>query len=224
MDGEKSVVQDEKVLKAKSGYAMLLLGIIGMLLGVAVIIAGCMVFGQTGETNTALLAGSIILGVLLIVGFILELCGLRVLNPNEAYVFALFGKYYGTIKTAGFFWVNPFCEAINPSVRPAAPVVTSSGLANPAALSGKAKKVSLKTLTLNNEKQKVNDELGNPVEIGAVVIWKVTNPTKAVINVENYKNYLSIQCDAIIRNTARDRKSTRLNSSHITRSRMPSSA
>ena len=169
---------------------MLLLGIIGMLLGVAVIIAGCMVFGQTGETNTALLAGSIILGVLLIVGFILELCGLRVLNPNEAYVFALFGKYYGTIKTAGFFWVNPFCEAINPSVRPAA-------------LSGKAKKVSLKTLTLNNEKQKVNDELGNPVEIGAVVIWKVTNPTKAVINVENYKNYLSIQCDAIIRNTAR---------------------
>ena len=152
MDGEKSVVQDEKVLKAKSGYAMLLLGIIGMLLGVAVIIAGCMVFGQTGETNTALLAGSIILGVLLIVGFILELCGLR---------------------------------------------------ANPAALSGKAKKVSLKTLTLNNEKQKVNDELGNPVEIGAVVIWKVTNPTKAVINVENYKNYLSIQCDAIIRNTAR---------------------
>ena len=62
MDGEKSVVQDEKVLKAKSGYAMLLLGIIGMLLGVAVIIAGCMVFGQTGETNTALLAGSIILG------------------------------------------------------------------------------------------------------------------------------------------------------------------
>ena len=181
MDGEKSVVQDEKVLKAKSGYAMLLLGIIGMLLGVAVIIAGCMVFGQTGETNTALLAGSIILGVLLIVGFILELCGLRVLNPNEAYVFALFGKYYGTIKTAGFFWVNPFCEAINPSVRPAAPVVTSSGLANPAALSGKAKKVSLKTLTLNNEKQKVNDELGNPVEIGAVVIWKVTNPTKGVM-------------------------------------------
>ena len=186
MDGEKSIVQDEKVLKAKSGYAMLLLGIIGMLLGVAVIIAGCMVFG-----------------VLLIVGFILELCGLRVLNPNEAYVLALFGKYYGTIKTDGFFWVNPFCEAINPSVRPAAPVVTSSGLANPAALSGKAKKVSLKTLTLNNEKQKVNDELGNPVEIGAVVIWKVTNPTKAVINVENYKNYLSIQCDAIIRNTAR---------------------
>lgn len=50
---------------------------------------------------------------------------------------------------------------------------------------------------MNNEKQKVNDELGNPVEIGAVVIWKVENPTKAVINVENYKSYLSIQCDSL---------------------------
>lgn len=61
----------------------------------------------------------------------------------------------------------------------------------------------MRTMTLDNKKQKVNDLLGNPVEIGAVVIWKVVNPTKAVINVENYKNYLSIQCDSIIRNTAR---------------------
>lgn len=203
MDGEKSVVPEEKVLKAKSGYVMLLLGIVGILLGAGVIVAGSMVYVQIGETNGAVLAGPIIVGILLLIGSILELCGLKVLNPNEAYVFALFGKYYGTIKTAGFFWVNPFCEAINPSVRPGGPVVTSTGIANPAAMSGKAKKVSLKTMTLNNEKQKVNDELGNPVEIGAVVIWKVMNPTKAVINVENYKNYLSIQCDAIIRNTAR---------------------
>ncbi len=68
---------------------------------------------------------------------------------------------------------------------------------------GVSRKVSLKTMTLNNEKQKVNDETGNPVEIGAVAIWQVVNPTKAVINVENYKSYLSIQCDSIIRNTAR---------------------
>ena len=61
----------------------------------------------------------------------------------------------------------------------------------------------MRTMTLDNKLQKVNDQLGNPVEIGAVVIWKVVNPTKAVINVENYKNYLSIQCDSIIRNTAR---------------------
>ena len=67
----------------------------------------------------------------------------------------------------------------------------------------KSKESVIEDTDAEQRKQKVNDELGNPVEIGAVVIWKVTNPTKAVINVENYKNYLSIQCDAIIRNTAR---------------------
>ena len=66
-----------------------------------------------------------------------------------------------------------------------------------------SKKISTKIMTLNNEKQKVNDQQGNPIEIGTIVIWQVTNPTKAVLNVENYKNYLSIQCDAITRNTAR---------------------
>ena len=152
MDGEKSVVQDEKSIESKEWICHAFTWYHRDAAWCGCDHCGMHGVCQTGETNTALLAGSIILGVLLIVGFILELCGLRVLNPNEAYVFALFGKYYGTIKTAGFFWVNPFCEAINPSVRPAAPVVTSSGLANPAALSGKAKKVSLKTLTLNNEK------------------------------------------------------------------------
>ena len=58
-------------------------------------------------------------------------------------------------------------------------------------------------MTLNNNRQKVNDSLGNPVEVGAVVIWKVSNPTQAVFNVNNYKAYLSIQCDSIIRNVAR---------------------
>lgn len=122
---------------------------------------------------------------------ILILCGLKVINPKEALVLALFGNYYGTLMKEGFFWVNPFVTAINPTVK--------------AAANGKSvnRKVSLKTMTLNNEKQKVNDETGNPVEIGAVAIWKVVNPTKAVINVENYKSYLSIQCDSIIRNTAR---------------------
>lgn len=102
---------------------------------------------------------------------------------------ALFGNYYGTLKKEGFFWVNSFVTAINS---------TRSDMTK-----AREKKVSLKTMTLDNKKQKVNDAMGNPVEIAAVVIWKVVNPTKAVINVENYKSYLSIQCDSIIRNTAR---------------------
>lgn len=71
------------------------------------------------------------------------------------------------------------------------------------ATTGKSRKVSLKTRTLNNDRQKVNDAMGNPVEIAAVVIWRVVHPTRAVLNVENFNDYLSIQCDSIIRNTTR---------------------
>ena len=101
-------------------------------------------------------------------------------------------------KTATFPFLNKlFGSAQNPQAQP--PERDSSRQER----GDKEKKVSMRTMTLDNKKQKVNDQLGNPVEIGAVVIWKVVNPTKAVINVENYKNYLSIQCDSIIRNTAR---------------------
>ncbi len=200
--GEKNEIGREKILNAKSGYGMLFLWILVLLGGIALIVLGP-IFYSRQSIGGGLLGTSIALGVILIFVSIICMCGLKVLNPNEAYVLALFGKYYGTIKKAGFFWVNPFCTALNPTVRPATPVVTANGVTRSVSVDMSNKKVSLRTMTLNNEKQKVNDELGNPVEIGAVVIWKVTNPTKAVVNVENYKNYLSIQCDAIIRNTAR---------------------
>lgn len=122
---------------------------------------------------------------LLIVSFIV-LGGFRLLRPNEAYVLTLFGKYYGTIKRDGFFWVNPFCSAVNP-----------------ARVVGVSKKLSLKAMTLNNEKQKVNDEEGNPIEISVVVIWRIVNTSRAVFNVDNYMAYISTQCDAAIRQVAR---------------------
>ncbi|MCU6746172.1 MULTISPECIES: SPFH domain-containing protein [Lachnospiraceae] len=202
MNGEEKQVGKEKAVKAKNGYGMLLLWILGMIISIGLMIAGPLLYSYE-KVNGGIMGTVLMLGIALLLISIIGLCGLKVLNPNEAYVFALFGTYYGTIKEAGFFWVNPFCTALNPTVRPAAPVVTANGSARSASVSMANKKVSLRTMTLNNEKQKVNDELGNPVEIGAVVIWKVSDPTKAVINVENYKNYLSIQCDAIIRNTAR---------------------
>lgn len=191
MSEEKNVVQNEKVISRKNGFAMLFLWLFVMAVGIA-----AFVYGFIGNVKGFLIVGGIVAFIVSIIGF----CGLKVLNPNEAYVFTIFGKYYGTIKSAGFYWVNPFCGAVNPTVK-TAPAISNQGNIN--ITSGISKKVSLKTMTLDNKKQKVNDEQGNPVEIGAVVIWKVTNPTKAVINVENYKNYLSIQCDAIIRNTAR---------------------
>ena len=131
----------------------------------------------------------VVLGVVVIVVASFMFGGLKIVNPNEALVLTLFGKYHGTIKKEGFFWVNPFCSSFNPAA------------GNMAASS--RRKISLKAMTLNNEKQKVNDEEGNPIEIGVVVIWRVVDTAKAVFDVENFVSYISTQCDAAIRQVAR---------------------
>ena len=126
----------------------------------------------------------------------------------------LFGKYVGTIREAGFYFVNPFCSAINPAaatklaqsgdIQTAKTTLNISG--ESAAISvaeASGKKISLKAMTLNNGRQKINDCLGNPVEIGIAVIWRVTDTAKAVFNVDNYKEYLSLQCDSALRNIVR---------------------
>lgn len=135
--------------------------------------------------------------------------GLKILKPNEALVLTLFGKYYGTLKGEGFFFVNPFTSAVNTGSKS-----TSSGKLSIGDQNKKGdtevtlptitnKKISLKAMTLNNDKQKVNDLLGNPIIIGIVVIWKVVNTAKAVFNVDNYTEYLSIQTDSALRNITR---------------------
>lgn len=185
---------DEKLLQAPSGYLYLFLGILLMLACLPAYIIPAVLGASARVVVFFVILGT----VLLMVGIIL-LCGLHVINPNEALVLSLFGNYYGTLTKEGFYWTNPFASGLNPSVK--IPAVTASG--NGVSVNSVSKKISTKIMTLNNEKQKVNDQQGNPIEIGTIVIWQVTNPTKAVLNVENYKNYLSIQCDAITRNTAR---------------------
>lgn len=198
---------EEKVLHPASGMMMLLVIILGLIGSIALIIfSGAVLSDVSGVLGgTGVLAGIIILCIACT-----AFAGLKVINPNEALVLALFGKYYGTLNENGFFWVNPFVTGINPTVKPAMAggvtlVKSSMGMEaeQKNTETKSSKKVSLKTMTLDNKKQKVNDELGNPIEIGTVVIWKVENSTKAVFNVENYKDYLSIQCDAITRNAAR---------------------
>lgn len=201
-------VEEKEITKARGGAA--LLGILlGFVVSVAGIILGAIMCGENGASA---------LSIIILVASILLFCvmcvlpaGLKVIHPNEAAVYTLFGKYYGTIKKAGFYYTNPFVVCYNPSAHSAVDeLVTSlSAAANSVAAaetpaqSSNNKKISTKTMTLDNRKQKVNDALGNPIIIGAAVIWKVVNPTKAVFNVENYKSFLSIQCDAIIRNNAR---------------------
>ncbi len=146
----------------------------------------------------------------------IALAGLKVIRPQEALVLTLFGEYYGTLKSQGFYWVHPFCTAINPAAKTklsqSGDVIskeTKSGLAK--ALSGATdteiettdKKISLKIMTLSNARQKINDRLGTPIEIGIAVIWRVVDTAKAVFNVDNYKEYLSLQCDTALRDIVR---------------------
>lgn len=142
------------------------------------------------------------------------LCGLKVLKPQEALVLTLFGNYIGSLKGEGFYFVNPFCVSVNPAAKTklsqSGDVKDSSALASltltgtgAATVEHVDKKLSLKIMTLNNSRQKINDCLGNPVEIGIAVTWKITDTAKAVFNVDNYKEFLSLQCDTALRNVVR---------------------
>lgn len=122
---------------------------------------------------------AILLGIFLVIA----LPGFAVIRPNEAIVLTLFGKYAGTIKHEGFYWYNPFCVPVRHV--------------------GRRGKMSLKAMTLDNGQQKINDELGNPIIIGIVVIWRVTNTAKAAFDVDDYEAYLSTQCDSALRSIVR---------------------
>lgn len=198
METEKAKYTKEKILQPVSGMLMLLVLILAIIGSAALFIFGAATLSGLG--SGVCITASVLIFLAACIGF----GGLKVINPNEALVLALFGNYHGTLAKEGFFFVNPFCTGINPAVKePEHATVTTAKGESVASAKKASKKVSLKTMTLNNAKQKVNDESGNPIEIGTVVIWRVENATKAVLNVENYNDYLSIQCDAITRNAAR---------------------
>ncbi len=200
----------EKILQNKK-HGMRVLVLTTLLYLTAIV--GCIFGGILLEKNggPVLLILSIIW---LCIGWV-PYCGLRILKPQEALVLTLFGKYVGTVKGEGFYFVNPFCSSVNPAAathlnqsgdvdnRARKPAFSFSltGMENNAGDLGK--KISLKIMTLNNSRQKINDCLGNPVEIGIAVMWRVVDTSKAVFNVDNYKEYLSLQCDTALRNIVR---------------------
>lgn len=208
---------EEKLLnKKQNGMLMLLLTLTLYLAAIAaVVVGGINGLNETGPQAPWGIALFVIGLVVMALGWIL-FCGLKVLRPQEALVLTLFGKYIGTLKENGFYWVNPFCSALNPAadthLKQSGDVGSgSNGLlqissgkegASATAVSV-SKKISLKIMTLNNSRQKINDCLGNPIEIGIAVMWRVTDTAKAVFNVDNYKEYLSLQCDSALRNIVR---------------------
>lgn len=198
----------EKVLKARQGMPFLILFILLYILAVGLIIYG----GIHLDKGNNIGALPLVVGVIwALIGYI-PFIGLKILKPQEALVLTLFGKYTGTLREAGFYFVNPFSSSVNPAYKtqlsqsgdintiPTSSVKVEGGNVQISSLS---KKISLKTMTLNNQKQKVNDALGNPIEIGIAVMWRVVDTAKAVFNVDNYKEYLSLQCDSALRDIVR---------------------
>ena len=189
--------------KRKNGMTVLLCMIAVFVLAVLACVLGGIALDRGG--SPALLAA----GLVVIFVWWIPLMGLKVLKPQEALVLTLFGKYIGTLKGEGFYFVNPFCVGVNPAAQTK---LNQSGDVN-AVKSGAAqtgtsaeitsKKISLKIMTLNNNRQKINDCLGNPIEIGIAVMWRVVDTAKAVFTVDNFKEYLSLQCDSALRNIVR---------------------
>ena len=149
----------EKIITPPSGYLTLALFILLLAGGIAALVLQQFVVGP----------------LVLFLNVILVLPGLIINNPNESKVLTLFGKYVGTVKTDGFFWVNPLTVK---------------------------KKVSLKARNLNGHQIKVNDKLGNPIEIAAVVVWQIQETAKATFAVEDYLQYVTIQSEAAVRHLA----------------------
>lgn len=163
---------NEKEIKVHSGLKMIFIVMLILAIALALFILGVI---NSSASSSALSTVEIVLGVVLFVVWIFLLPGFFTLQPNVAAALILFGAYKGTVKEAGWHWANPFYTK---------------------------KKVSLRSRNLNGEKLKVNDEMGNPVEIAAVVVWHVQNTYEALFNVESYTDYVKTQSESAIRHLA----------------------
>lgn len=201
----------EKVLNNKKN-GMLVLVVTILLYAVAVVGT---VFGGMMMDNHQSPVLFIVAVVWLCIGWF-PFLGLKVLKPQEALLLTLFGNYVGTLKEPGFYYVNPFCVSVNPAAKTRLSqsgdvqdedsskqfIIPANGI-NIESKNSVNNKISLKIMTLNNNRQKINDCLGNPIEIGIAVTWRVVDTACAVFNVDNYKEYLSLQCDSALRNIVR---------------------
>lgn len=176
----------EREIKGVNGWIMLFVVLVGVIGGIACMAVGFALVGGDEVPERPGFFALAAVGIIIVIVSAISLNGFKVLAPNEGLVLTLFGKYHGTLKRDGFYFINPFCTSTNPTVF------------------GKfGKKLSLKAMTLNNDKQKVNDEEGNPIEISVVVIWRIADTARAVFAVDNYMNFISTQSDSAIRQVAR---------------------
>ena len=179
----------EKVLGPSVGWGMLALLLVGVLLAVAGFVIA-VVF-----KIPLLLILVLPLGLVCLVG----LCGFVAVQPNDARVLLLFGEYHGTVSASGFYWVNPFLTKKRISLRIRNFETGSSSVNEKKNEAGVV--VQQKSRT-HGRPSKVNDRDGNPIEISAVVVWKVVNTAEALFEVDDYEDYVSVQSEAALRNLA----------------------
>jgi regulator of protease activity HflC (stomatin/prohibitin superfamily) len=203
MNTNKVTAAHEQVVRVQNGWAMLILLIAALLAD-----SGLMVFSikdgveTTGEPHGGLLAIAIVALPIIVV----LMTGFFTLQPNQARVLVLFGAYKGTVRTPGFHWGNPFYSRGPQGVGSVqARIAAAKGLATGTAQEQKTmsmNKISLRARTLNGDKLKVNDKRGNPIEIAAVVVWRVEDTAQAMFDVDNYQNYVPIQSESALRHLA----------------------
>lgn len=195
MTVERSIVSKERVVKVMNGWAVLLPLI-------AMMIADVTYLANGRPEDLRMLACLVVLG-LGVFGFV----GFFSLQPNEARVLTLFGAYKGTVRTSGFWWGNPLYGGGRQGFAGSGPLASRQLRTKPASASAAGQamgrmKVSLRARTLNGERLKVNDKRGNPIEIAAVVVWRIDDTAQAFFDVDDYENYVPIQSESALRHIA----------------------
>jgi regulator of protease activity HflC (stomatin/prohibitin superfamily) len=203
MEGKKTTTSTERDIRVQNGWVMLVF-LIGLLLGDIWLLIFSIVDGvkSTGAPHIELL----ILSALLLPLCIILMTGFFTLQPNEARVLVLFGAYKGTVRTSGFHWGNPFysngpVQFRTLQERVAAAKAAATAPAPMQKTLGR-NKISLRARNFNGEKLKVNDKRGNPVEIAAVVVWRIEDSAQAMFDVDNYENYVRVQSESALRHLA----------------------
>lgn len=193
----------ERVVTVKNGWVMLPLNILMLLGSVAWFIYWVVQADKHGGGASAVTM--IIIAVLAFITSIVMFSGFFTLQPNQARVLVLFGEYRGTVRATGFHWGNPFYSngtATASAVAEAGATGDKTAVAKAMKKHISRNKISLRARNLNGEKLKVNDKRGNPIEIGAVVVWRVQDTAQAMFDVDDYESYVSIQSESALRHLA----------------------
>ena len=202
MSDQQAVLNREQMVRVHNGWVMLVL-LIGLLLCDIALFAYSIVEGERTQGHPILLL--FFFSIIALVTLTILMTGFFTLQPNEARVLVLFGKYRGTVRESGFHWGNPFYsngQAINPSQGESQSTVVLRKFGVHGKKTFTRNKISLRARTINIEKLKVNDRRGNPIEIGAVMVWRVQDTAQAVFDVDDYERYVETQSESALRHLA----------------------